>query len=103
MCGTSTLRIHKGRNQTAAWRKRVIHSNWDIFAALEKDRVNATLEQLCLGFFLGFFDGDSHKLYSGAHLRPVPKEKSPGRKVRHCKHYYASRQQISCLIAAQLY
>lgn len=52
----------------------VINSNWDISAGLGKAWVNATLEQCFL------MELEPHMLYSGAHLCPVPIEKSPGRK-----------------------
>lgn len=69
--------------ETTARRNRVINSNWDISVGLENFGVNATLESFLT-------EPEPHMLYSGAHLCPVPKEKSPGR-----KHFNTPRRRGS--------
>lgn len=88
--------------------ERVINSNWDISAELEHHCVNTTLEQC-------FWWSPSPICCTQEHICAQCPRRNPlaenisilqgdeRERVRHCEHYYASRQQISILIAPQLY
>lgn len=96
-------------NQTA-WRERerVINANWDISAGLESDGVNATLEQCFWWSRSPICCTQEHICAQCPRRNPLAENTSvlqggEGEDVRHCEHYYASRQQISILIAPQLY
>lgn len=107
-CAKLILSIHG--NQTTAWRerKRVINSNWDISAGPGNDWVNVTLEQCFWWSQSPICCTQEHICARCPRRTPLAENTSiprgrEGEKVRHHKHYYASRQQISILIAPQLY